>query len=152
MQLSTGLLNAALVAIKTSLTNCTIDIYAGGSKPISPNNPPLGTLVANCTLDGAAFVPGSPTNGLNFDVVLDQVLFKDVAETWKIKGLSGLVGTHTMTWFRIKGNAVDANGTSTTLFRADGTIGVGSGDMRVDSLSITANQLKTVDSCEISVL
>lgn len=153
MNHSTGTVNYTLGtgSLKAAYLNSVIEIYAGGSKPVSADNAPTGTLVAYGTLNGDTFIAGSPTNGLNFDVVAGKVLFKAVGEVWKIKGLPGLVGTYVMTHFRLKGNAVDAGGVSTTAIRGDGTIGTSTAfDMQVSSTSITANQLITIDEFDLT--
>jgi hypothetical protein len=147
MKYSTGFINHVLVtgSAKAAFTNCHIDLYSGAA-PLSPDAAVTGTLLGSVTLNGDPFVEGAPTNGLNFGVATAGVLAKAIAEVWKITFVAG----GTIGYFRLKANAVDNNGASTTLIRADGTVGITSGDMRLGSLTAVALQVKTVDEFNIT--
>jgi hypothetical protein len=81
------------------------------------------------------------TNGLNFDTAADGSMSKESAEVWSGVGLAaGTAG-----WFRFYDNAV-TTGSSTSAARFDGVCGVGSGELRLSSLTIAVGATITVDT------
>jgi hypothetical protein len=104
-----------------------IGVYTG-SQPAAARLPATGTLLGYITLGGATWVPGSATNGLEYDL-LDTYVTKPLAANWAITPIAaGTAG-----WFRVYPAGADSNLESTTLPRIDGSIsatGVGA-QMRI---------------------
>ena len=141
LRFSTALRNATIgtVGMAGALSTGVIEIYTG-AQPASANDPVTGTLLGTVTLNGAAFTPGSATNGLTFAAAADGAVAKS-ATNWQFTGLAnGSAG-----WFRFKGNAVDAGGSSTTLVRLDGSIATSGGDMTIGNINVTTGAPNTVD-------
>lgn len=85
-------------------------------------------------------------NGLTFGNVASGVLSKSSA-TWSgTNAASGTAGC-----FRLCGEESDANGTSTTLFRLDGSISTSGGDLNLASTSLTSGATLTIDQFDITV-
>lgn len=135
VSMSTGLKQGLLGSsgIDEIFTNCTIHFYSG-AQPANADAAVTGTPLAQATLNGGSFTPGSATNGLNFAAPVAGVLSKEPAETWTIKGIA--VGT--IGYFRIVGNAADNGLSSTTLHRLEGSCGINTGDMRLTTLTTSA--------------
>lgn len=148
-RLSTGLRNAIAgsTGFAGALTAGIIEIYSG-PQPLSADNATSGTLLARITVDAGAFTPGSPTNGLTFEAAANGAVVKATDETWKGNGLAnGTAG-----WFRFKGNATDAGGSSTTAVRLDGSCGTGgSGDLSLGTLNVETGVPITVDVFSFTV-
>ena len=86
-------------------------------------------------------------NGLPYGDTSAGILQKAAALVW-----SGLaVATGTAGWFRIKGSVTDADGSSTTDIRLDGTIGVTGADFNMGSTTITSGATTTLDSASFTV-
>lgn len=117
-----------------------------GSQPATADSPATGTLLGLVTLASGAFTPGSPTNGLTFGTASGGVVSK--SGVWSFNGIGG---GGTAGWFRFRGNAADAGGSSTTLPRLDGSIAVSGGDMNLSNISITDGAPTTVDSFTFTV-
>ena len=152
---STGLLNkllgdSAVTAGSNGLAGILkdgiIEIYSG-SQPATADSAVTGTLLATVTQNAGAFSAGSPTNGLEFAAPVGNVLSKSSSETWQYTG----VAAGTAGYFRFKGNAVDAGGSSTLLPRIDGSIGTVSGDMILSTTSIVIGTPGTVDVFSITM-
>lgn len=147
MNFSTGLINYVMDtgSFKQAFTNCHMTFYAG-ARPASADDAPTGTVLGEGTLNGDPFTEGAATNGLNFDDAVLKTISKAAAETWKITcTANGTIG-----WFRIKANAVDANGVSTTAIRADGVVGITNGDARLTSLTAVAGEKITISACSFT--
>ncbi len=151
MKLSQGLATAILTDWKTRLANCTIHLYSS-TQPATANGAELGTLLARITLDGGAFVGGSPTNGLNFgDIEHDEtngqlILHRDLTETWTGEGLAdGTPG-----WARIYDNDL-VTGESAVALRIDGTTALMGGEFALSSATIKAGVPISIDTCDIKV-
>ena len=141
LRFSTALRNATIgtVGMAGALSTGVIEIYTG-AQPATANDPVTGTLLGTVTLNGAAFTPGSATNGLTFAAAADGAVSKS-ATNWQFSGLAnGSAG-----WFRFKGNAVDAGGSSTTAVRLDGSIATSGGDMTIGNINVTTGAPNTVD-------
>lgn len=141
LRFSTALRTATVGAtgLAGALENGVIEIYTG-AQPASADNPVTGTLLGVVTANGGAFTPGSPTNGLTFAPAANGAVSKS-ATPWQFTGLA----TGTAGWFRFKGNAADAGGSSTTAVRMDGSIAVSGGDMTIGNINITVGSPNTVD-------
>jgi hypothetical protein len=141
LRFSTALRNATIgtVGMAGALSTGVIEIYTG-AQPASANDPVSGTLLGTVTLNGAAFTPGSATNGLTFAAAADGAVSKS-ATNWQFTGLA----TGSAGWFRFKGNAVDAGGSSTSAIRLDGSIATSGGDMTIGNINVTVGAPNTVD-------
>lgn len=139
LRFSTGLGNALAGSsgFKEAFLNGVIELRSG-TQPASADDAATGTLLALVTQDGGAFTPGSPTNGLQLGTPAARKVEK--SGVWGYTGLApGTVG-----WFRYRANAADAGGSSSTLVRMDGSVGVGSGDMQMAALAIALDQAGVV--------
>lgn len=118
---STGDVQSAANALKTSYTNGVIGIF-GGTQPATANDSEgAAPLLCLITEDAGAFTGGVATNGINFDTPVDGVLSKATAEVWKGLGTAAAGTGTTATWFRHYSNAY-TTGASTTAARYDGAI------------------------------
>lgn len=127
--------------------NCVIDLYTG-TQPATADAAATGTLLGRLTLNGGAFTEGASTNGLNWAAPADDGTTDIPAgAVWSCSALAdGVIG-----WFRIRGNAVDAGGVSTTLPRIDGSAGITSGDLRLSVVSVTAGTPVVVQKAPVSI-
>lgn len=139
---STGLRNAlaGTTGFASTFANGIIEIYSG-TQPATANAAATGTLLGVVTTNGGAFTPGSATNGLTFAAPASGIVSKS-ASTWRFTGLA----TGTAGWFRLKGNALDDNGVSTTLPRLDGNIANTGGDMSLSNTAIVTGSPNTIDT------
>lgn len=126
-------------------TNGVIKLYTG-AQPADADTAYSGTYLGDITVNGGAFVSGSATNGLNFGNPSGKTVSKASGEAWKFTGAAaGTIG-----WFRFYANATDAGGSSTSLPRIDGSIGVTSGDMRLTSVTSAVGTSITIDAFTIT--
>ena len=141
LRFSTALRNATIgtVGMAGALSTGVIEIYTG-AQPATADGPVGGTLLGTVTLNGDPFTPGSATNGLTFATAADGAVAKS-ATTWRFNGLA----TGSAGWFRFKGNAVDAGGSSTTAVRLDGSIAASGGDLTIGNINVTLGAPNTVD-------
>lgn len=141
VRLSTGLRTALAgdTGFGATFDKGVIYIYSG-PQPLTADAAVTGTLLGIVTTGGLPFTWGSPTNGLSFEAAANGAITKDASDTWQFTGLA----TGTAGWFRLMGNAEDSLGSSTTLPRMDGSCGVGSGDLRLSTLSIAEDAPNTV--------
>lgn len=144
---STGFVNEILAAIAAKLNNGCIEVYTG-SPPTTADAPVKGTLLGIITSGGLEFTAGSPTNGLQFETnAADNTINKSASQVWQFKALdNGTAG-----WLRIKANAVDSGGNSTTALRIDGTIAAYGGDATIEgSALIEKDKIYIINSCSIN--
>lgn len=120
--------------------NGVIRVYSG-AQPASADAAPTGTLLGSITKDGAAFMEGVATNGLTLATPVGRTISKS-ADVWKFSGSAA----GTLGWGRLQANAIDDDSLSTTLPRADFSIGITSGDMRVTSVTSAIGSTATVDT------
>ena len=142
VKLSTGFRNALLnnQGFSEIFSAGVIAVYSG-AQPASADNAATGTLLGYITKDGGAFVPGSPTNGLNWGAAAGGVIGKN-ADNWRLAGAAaGTAG-----WFRLMGNAADNGRASTTLPRIDGAVATSGGEINLTSLSIDIGSVTTIDT------
>lgn len=146
LRLSTGLRTAMAgsTGFAAAFADGVIEIYSG-AQPASADSAPTGTLLGIATQDGAAFTPGSTTNGLDFAAAADGAVSK--TGNWVITPVAaGNAG-----WFRLKANAADAGGTSTTAKRLDGSIAVAGGDMALSNIAIALGVPATIDVFKFTI-
>ncbi len=120
--------------------NCVIEVYTG-SQPATADLAESGTKLLRITIGSGAFTPGTGTNGLNLATAVDGVASKESGEVWSGAGLDG----GTAGWFRCYTNAY-VTGASTTAERFDGVCGVGTGELRMSSLTVATGATSTVDT------
>lgn len=128
------------------LADCVIEIRSG-SQPASADDAASGTLLGTVTLNGDAFTPGSPTNGLNFELSSTTAgqIQKPSGDTWRMTGLANGTAGH----FRVKANAADAGGSSTTAIRMDGSIGTSGADLIFSTLTVATGAPISIDRFEL---
>ncbi len=132
------------------LANCVIGLF-GSSQPNDADQAENATLLGLVTLNGGAFVAGSPTNGLNFDAIpvhdalyTKTTMIKPVAATWKCVALAnGTIG-----WARVYANAY-VTGASYTAKRFDATAAVAGGQVTVSSSQAVLGVPISVDAANI---
>ncbi len=141
LRLSTKLRDnlAGTTGFAATFANGVIEIYSG-TQPATADSAATGTLLGTVTLNSGAFTPGTATNGLTFASASGGSVSK--SGVWSFDGVA--VGT--AGWFRLKGNAVDAGGISTTLPRLDGSVAVSGADMNMSNISVTIGSPHTVDT------
>ena len=141
IRFSTGLRNnlAGTTGFAATFANGVIEVYTG-TQPATADSAVSGTLLGTVTLASGAFTPGTATNGLTFASASGGAVAK--TGVWSFNG----VATGTAGWFRLKGNATDAGGASTTLPRLDGSIATSGADLNLSNISIVTSAPTTVDS------
>ncbi len=151
VRLSTGAVNALAGggsgdgSFKDVFANAVIVIRAG-TQPATADAAETGDVLGMITVGGGAFTGGSATNGLNWDAAVAGVCAKPSAEEWAIiPSASGTAG-----YGRLYANAM-TTGESTTAVRMDLACGVGAGELRFSSTSLTATVKSVVNSLNITV-
>ena len=141
IRFSTGLRNNLVGALGFAATfeKGIIEIRTG-TQPTTADAAPTGTLLGTMTLASGAFTPGSPTNGLTFAAPAGGAVSK--TGTWSFVG----VAAGTAGWFRLKGNAADADALSTTLPRMDGSIATSGADLNLSNITIAIGAPNTCDT------
>ena len=130
---------AGTTGFASTFANGVIEIYSG-AQPATADSAVTGTLLGTVTLNSGAFTPGVATNGLTFAAASGGAVSK--SGVWSFNGIAaGTAG-----WFRLKGNATDAGGVSTTLPRLDGSIAVSGADMNLSNISIAIGAPNTIDT------
>lgn len=140
---STGMRNAMVGTgggFATVFANGIIEIYSG-PQPLTADSATTGTLLGTVTTNGGAFTPGTATNGLGWAAAASGTVNK-AASVWSFAG----VANGTAGWFRLKGNALDNNGASTTLPRMDGSIANSGGDLNLSNTAVTIDSPNTIDT------
>lgn len=147
LKLSTGLRNAMAgsTGFAGAFANGIIEIYSG-TQPATADAAATGTLLGVVTTNGGAFTPGTATNGLAFATPAAGGVSKSTG-LWQFTGIAaGTAG-----WFRLKGNALDDNTTSTVLPRMDGSIANSGGDMQLSNTTIAIGSPNTVDVFQFNI-
>ena len=126
------------------LRNGVIEIYTG-TQPATADLAESGTKLLRITVASGAFTAGAAANGLNLGTPASGVVSKETAEVWSGVGLAnGTAG-----WFRFYSNAYET-GASSTAARFDGVCGVGTGELRMSTLTVATGATTTVDSGSIT--
>lgn len=124
--------------------NCVIDVYTG-TQPATADLTESGTKLLQITVASGAFAGGTATNGLNLADAASGVSAKETSEVWSGVGLAaGTAG-----WFRCYSNAY-VTGASSTAERFDGVCGVGTGELRMSSLTVAVGATTTIDAAQVS--
>ena len=146
VRLSTALRNnlAGTTGFAATFANGVIDIYSG-TQPASADAAITGTLLGRVTLNSGAFTAGTATNGLTFAAASGGAVSK--SGVWSFNG----VAAGTAGWFRLKGNALDNDGVSTTLPRVDGSIATSGADMNLSNISVAVSSPNTIDSFSFQI-
>jgi hypothetical protein len=132
-------------SLKDIFKDCVLKIYSGG-QPTDADQAVTGTLLLQFTIDAAAFVAGSPENGLEFDTAASGAISKKT-DAWQAVGLvDGTAG-----WFRICANAADAGSLSTTLPRIDGICATSGGQLTMSTTAVRAGVTVTIDTFTITM-
>ncbi len=137
-----------------------IDVY-DGTPPADANDAiTTQTLIGRITLDGGAFTEGVGTNGLVFATPTIEgtgtskkgILKKPDLALWAIVA-GTLSGTKTATWARLRGNATDAAGLSTTLPRIQLTVSdsTGNGELQLTGVSFVTGTTESVGKLQIEM-
>lgn len=135
-QLRTNL--AGATGFAGSFADGVIEIYTG-PQPVTADAAVTGTLLGTMTLASGPFTPGSPANGLTFAAAANGSVSK--SGTWSFVGIAaGTAG-----WFRLKGNAVDAGGVSTTAVRMDGSCATSGADLNLSNIVVAVGAPSTCD-------
>lgn len=150
MHLSTGAANAlwssGLASADTGLDFGVIDLYSG-PMPTDANNPDSGTLLARITDASGAWVAGTHTNGLRYSTPVAGVIGILAGHTFSGVALA----TGTVGYARLRGNPVDAGGSSTTLVRVDLTVSAGGGaECNLSHIDLTAGETVSVNSVALT--
>ena len=151
IRLSTGLVNALAGggagdgSFKDVFANAVI-VLRTGTQPATADAAESGDVLGMITVDGGAFTGGGATHGLNWDAAVAGVCAKPSAEEWAIiPSASGTAG-----YGRLYANDM-TTGASTTAVRMDLACGVGAGELRFSSTSLTATVKSIVNSLNITV-
>jgi hypothetical protein len=141
--ISTGLRTMRMTtgSMKTILDAGCIWVYSG-AKPADADSAVSGTLVAQITKDGAAWVAGNANNGLVFATPAVLGVMSKNTDDWKMVGKA--IGT--AGWARFVGNPADAGGASNVLPRIDFDVGTTSGVLQLTSLATTVGSITTIDT------
>lgn len=122
-----------------------LEIYSG-SQPASADDAETGTKLVRITIGSGAFTPGSATNGLEFDPVINGVISKASDEIWSGVGLvAGTAG-----WFRFYSNDYDS-GADETAVRFDGSVGTSGAQLNLSSVSVAVGATITIDSFSVTL-
>ena len=144
MKLSTGLRNFMLDSgsFVGALGGGVIKIYEGNVPDTADAVVPTqATELVEITVDGNA------NAGLGFEASAnDGTILKDTAQNWE----GTVANAGTANWFRfVKQN--DDGSQSQTAIRLQGTVGQGSADMNLSSLSLSSGAVQTVDFLSVSL-
>lgn len=129
-------------SLKDIMKDGKILIYTG-TVPDPDDGYGSSTLLVTITESSGAWVAGAHGNGLEFENdPLSGVMEKASGETWSgIAVASGVAG-----WFMFVANPTDALGSSTTLPRIVGSVGLSSADLVVPSTNIVSGRTYTIDT------
>ncbi len=146
IRLSTALRTAlaGTTGFASTFANGIIEIRTG-TQPATADAPATGTLLGTVTLASGAFTPGVATNGLTFAAAASGAVSK--SGVWSFVGIAaGTAG-----WFRLKGNALDNDLTSTTLPRLDGSIATSGADLNLSNIAIAVSAPSTIDAFTFTI-
>lgn len=148
LKFSTGLRNGMLNAtgLKEAFTNGVMYLYSG-PQPANADAAVQGTLLAIVTEGAGSFSFGTSTNGLNFDAPVLNVIEKAAGEDWQ----AACIAAGTIGWFRLMGNATDSLGSSTSLKRIDGSVGISGADLNQPYTTVVEGTPITITEFQITL-
>lgn len=129
---------------KDIFKNHIIRVYSG-TPPATADAAETGTLLLKITNTSGVFVPGTATNGLNFDAIVAGVLSKDSGIHSGVGLANGTAG-----YYRLYDNA-EETGDSPTAKRAQGAVGISSTDFLMSSTAITTSATTTLGTHNITL-
>jgi len=129
-------------SFKDIFTYGILAIYTG-AQPATADIAPTGTLLLLITESSGAVVPGTLTNGLQWDAPVDGVLGKD-GTVWSDAGLA----TGTAGWFRFYTNLYENSGSGCNF---DGAVGTSGAELNLSSTSIVLAATTTIDEFEVTL-
>ncbi len=132
-------------AFKDVFRNAVIRIYSGTVPANADADEGAGTLLLEISKDSVAITPGTSTNGLNFDAIVDGLLSKN-ADTWSDVGID----TGTAAWWRMYDNG-RITGASSTAKRCDGLVGTSGVTLILSSTSIVLAATTTLDTANFTM-
>jgi len=135
-------------SLKDTMKDGKLMIYTG-SPPSDPDDGVgTATLLVTITESAGTFVAGAYGNGLEFENdPTDGVIEKMSTETWQGAAVaSGVAG-----FFIFVGNATDALGSSTTLPRIVGSVGLSGADLVIGSTNIVSGRTYTIDEFTLTL-
>lgn len=129
-------------SLKDIMKDGKIMIYTGAVPSDPDDGIGTSTLLITITESAGTFVHGAFDNGLEFENdPTDGVMEKASGETWQgVAVVSGVAG-----WFMMVGNPTDALGSSTTLPRIIGSVGLSGSDLVIGSTNIVSGRTYTID-------
>ena len=128
-------------SLKDTMKDGKLMIYTGAA-PDPDDGVGSATLLVTITESSGTFVAGAFGNGLEFENdPTDGIIEKASGETWS----GAAVATGVAGFFIFVGNATDALGSSTTLPRIVGSVGLSTADLVVPSTSIVSGRTYTID-------
>lgn len=157
IRLSTAAANALLGAaspnsLKNIFLNGVLLLYSG-PQPTSADNAPNGSLLGTITLNGGAFTPGNPTNGLQLGqppgwTAGQRIIGIPSGAIWSCLA----TGNGTIQSARLVGNAVDGQANDTTFVfpRIDFAVGVTSGDLLLPVVNVTVGLSVAITNVQLS--
>jgi len=138
---------------RATSSGAVITIKAMPGTGTGPNSYVVATTASTITKTDTAFGAGGAAvagvagvNGLTFGTVSAGILSKSSA-TWS--GVNAATGTAGC--FRLESTEADANGTSTTAIRLDGSVGTSGSDLNLSSTSLTSGATHTQTQFDIKV-
>lgn len=129
-------------SLKDIMKDGKLLIFTGSVPTSADSGQGTSTLLITITESAGAWVAGAFDNGLEFENdPTDGVIEKASGETWQgVAVATGIAG-----WFMFVANGTDALGSSTTLPRIIGSVGLSGSDLVAASTSITSGRTYTID-------
>lgn len=117
-----------------SFFNSAILEIRSGTRPTTPDDAPVGTVLASITIPADSHAAASSKACTKLG-------------TWQDASADA---TGTASWFRVKLSG-DAGTTNTTDKRVDGDVGTSGSDLNLDTVNITSGQPVTVNTFTLSL-
>lgn len=139
---------------RATSSGAVITIKAMPGTGTGPNSYVVATTASTITKTDTNFGAGTGTavagvagvNGLTFGTVSGGILSKSSAAWSGVNAATGTAGC-----FRLESTEADANGTSTTAIRLDGSVGTSGSDLNLSSTSLTSGATHTQTQFDIKV-
>lgn len=138
---------------RATSSGAVITIKAMPGTGTGPNSYVVATTASTITKTDTAFGAGGAAvagvagvNGLTFGTISGGILSKSSAAWSGVNAATGTAGC-----FRLESTEADANGTSTTAIRLDGSVGTSGSDLNLSSTSLTSGATHTQTQFDIKV-